>query len=143
MCSCLFANELDSVYTVLITFTPSVRIRMGQLLRSSMELMKSIAIKKDDARMTQAMTNSLAVHDTEFKHQVGHRAAMEQEKDKFMGTTTSCHSAKTSNYWDNIWRMNVNDALIITSQESKIRSGHRKFWQAGWCFSIKDVVASL
>ena len=85
LCSCLFANELDSVYTVLNTFTPSVRIRMGQLLRSAMELMKSIAIKKDDVRMTQAMTNSLAVHDTEFKHQVGHRAAMEQEKDKFMG----------------------------------------------------------
>ena len=35
--------------------------------------------------MTTLMTNSLAVHDTEFKHQVGHRAAMEQEKEKFMG----------------------------------------------------------
>ena len=83
--SCLFATELDTVYTILNTFTASVRIRMGQLMRSAMELMKSIAIKKEDERMVTAMTNSLAVHDTEFKHQVGHRATMEQEKEKFMG----------------------------------------------------------
>ena len=85
LCRCIFASELDSVYEVLNTFTPSVRIRMGQLLRSAMELMKSIAIKKDDSKMANAMTNSIAVHDAEFKHQVGHKATMEQEKEKFMG----------------------------------------------------------
>ena len=85
LCQCLFASELDSVYEVLNTLTPSVRIRMGQLLRSAMELMKSIAIKKEDSKMGNAMTNSIAVHDAEFKHQVGHKATMEQEKEKFMG----------------------------------------------------------
>ena len=35
--------------------------------------------------MANAMTNSIAVHDAEFKHQVGHKATMEQEKEKFMG----------------------------------------------------------
>ena len=50
-----------------------------------MELMKSIAIKKDGSKMANAMTNSIAVHDAEFKHQVGHKATLEQEKETFMG----------------------------------------------------------
>ena len=84
-CRCLFASELDSVYEVSNTFTPSVKIRMGQLLRSAMELKKCIAIKEDDSKMAHAMTNFIAVHVADFKHQVVHRATMEQEKKKFIG----------------------------------------------------------
>ena len=72
---------------------------MGQLLRSAMEHMKSIPIKKDDVKMTTTMANSIAVHETEFKHQVRHQAAMEQEKASSWGATKSCQSASC---WESI-----------------------------------------
>jgi hypothetical protein len=64
-------------------FEPTVRMRLGQMLRTSMDLMRNLSIKEKRQDIRDTMNDAIHIHDSEYKHRVGYAALLESERKRF------------------------------------------------------------
>lgn len=64
-------------------FKPNLRIRIGQYMRQAMDSLHNMAIKNNQLELQQAVKDSIQIHESEWKHIVYHKAALQADQQTF------------------------------------------------------------